>query len=279
MKRILFITLGLLLAITSFGQDSLAIDSVQLSGTGADRIGSHTDFSTAELEDATKAEGDSAYIKNDFVSAIQIYEALLRNGESADVYYNLGNSYYKADNIAKAILNYERALLLQPGNSDIRANLDVARSKTVDKVEPTPDVFFVIWIKALINSLSANAWATWAIACFILLIVSLYFFIFSKYIVLKKIGFISGIIFLICVVLANVFSAQQKEELLVRNSAIVMSPSVTIRSTPNESGTSLFVLHEGRKVSVKDNSMKEWKEISLEDGKVGWIPSSAIEII
>lgn len=279
MKRILFITLGLLLAITSFGQDSLAIDSVQLSGTRADGSGSHTDFSTAEFEDATKAEGDSAYIKNDFVSAIQIYEALLQNGESADVYYNLGNSYYKADNIAKAILNYERALLLQPGNSDIRANIDVARSKTVDKVEPTPDVFFVTWIKALINSLSANAWAAWAIACFILLIASLYFFIFSKYIVLKKIGFISGIIFLIFVVFANVFAAQQKEELLVRNSAIVMSPSVTIRSTPNESGTSLFVLHEGRKVSVKDNSMKEWKEISLEDGKVGWIPSSAIEII
>lgn len=279
MKRILFITLGLLLAITSFGQDSLAIDSVQLSGTRADGSGSHTDFSTAEFEDATKAEGDSAYIKNDFVSAIQIYEALLQNGESADVYYNLGNSYYKADNIAKAILNYERALLLQPGNSDIRANIDVARSKTVDKVEPTPDVFFVTWIKALINSLSANVWAAWAIACFILLIASLYFFIFSKYIVLKKIGFISGIIFLIFVVFANVFAAQQKEELLVRNSAIVMSPSVTIRSTPNESGTSLFVLHEGRKVSVKDNSMKEWKEISLEDGKVGWIPSSAIEII
>lgn len=279
MKRILFITLGLLLAITSFGQDSLAIDSVQLSGTRADGSGSHTDFSTAEFEDATKAEGDSAYIKNDFVSAIQIYEALLQNGESADVYYNLGNSYYKADNIAKAILNYERALLLQPGNSDIRANIDVARSKTVDKVEPTPDVFFVTWIKALINSLSANAWAAWAIACFILLIASLYFFIFSKYIVLKKIGFISGIIFLIFVVFANIFAAQQKEELLVRNSAIVMSPSVTIRSTPNESGTSLFVLHEGRKVSVKDNSMKEWKEISLEDGKVGWIPSSAIEII
>ena len=75
---------------------------------------------------------------------------------SADVYYNLGNSYYKAGEIAKAVLNYERALLMKPGNSDIRANLEVARAKTIDKVEPVPEVFFVSWAKALINSMSVD---------------------------------------------------------------------------------------------------------------------------
>ena len=111
------------------------------------------------MEDATKAEGDSAYIKDDYTTAIQIYESLLKNGESADVYYNLGNSYYKIGEIAKAVLNYERALLMKPGNSDIRANLEVARAKTIDKVEPVPEVFFVSWTKALINSMSVDAWA------------------------------------------------------------------------------------------------------------------------
>lgn len=279
MKKILFFTFSLLISALTFGQDSLAVDTTQTLSTDSVSMGAHTTFSSAKLEDATKSEGDSAYMKNDYASAIQIYEALLNKGEAAEVYYNLGNSYYKAGETAKAILNYERALLLQPGNSDIRANLEIARSKTIDKVEPTPEIFFVSWTKALINSMSVDAWANWGIAFFILLIASLYFFFFSKVVVLKKIGFITGLLFLMCTVLANVFAMQQKESLSNRDSAIVMNPSVTVRSTPNESGTSLFILHEGSKVVIKDNSMKEWKEIRLEDGKVGWVPATSIEII
>lgn len=278
MKKILFIALGLLMAVTSFGQDSLTTDSTQM--IQGDTVSIHNaEFSGSKLEDVTKAEGDSAYIRNDFASAIQIYESLLRKGESADVYYNLGNSYYKINEIAKAILNYEKALLLQPGNGDIRANLEIARGKTVDKVEVVPEIFFVTWTKALINSMSVDSWAIWGIVSFLLLIVSLYFFIFSKQVVLKKVGFIAGIIFLIVVVMANVFASKQKEELLNRDTAIIMSPSVTVRSTPSENGTSLFILHEGHKVNIKDDSMKDWKEIRLEDGKVGWVPVGSIEII
>lgn len=266
------------MSITCFGQDSLNIDSLQINQV--DSIAStHATFSNSALENATKAEGDSAYIKEDYITAIQIYEAILKNGEAAEVYYNLGNSYYKAGEIAKAILNYERALLLQPGNSDIRANLEVARAKTIDKVEPAPEIFFISWIKSLINSMSVDAWATCGIISFVLLIVALYFFIFSKQILAKKVGFISGIILLIITICSNIFASQQKKELVNRVEAIVMPPSVTVRSTPSESGTSLFILHEGKKLSIKDNSMKEWKEIRLEDGKVGWVPASAIEVI
>ncbi|MCM0237928.1 tetratricopeptide repeat protein [Bacteroides fragilis] len=278
MKKILFFTLGLLVAVTSFGQDSLVTDSTQRMEGDSVNI-RNTEFSSSKLEDATKSEGDSAYIRNDFASAIQIYESLLRKGDAADVYYNLGNSYYKVNEIAKAILNYERALLLQPGNGDIRANLEIARSKTVDKVETVPEVFFVTWTKALINSMSVDAWAVCGVVSFLLLIVSLYFFIFSKQVVLKKVGFITGIVFLIVVVMTNVFAFKQKKELLNRDSAIIMNPSVTVRSTPSENGTSLFILHEGHKVDIKDSSMKDWKEIRLEDGKVGWVPVSSIEII
>lgn len=279
MKKIFLFICVLWVTVASFGQDSLTGDSIQSSGKDSVRIGSHTEFSAKDMQEVTKAEGDSAYMKNDFASAIQIYEALLKKGEAADIYYNLGNSYYKADNIAKAILNYERALLLQPGNADYRANLEVARSKTIDKMEAVPEIFFITWIKSLINSMSVNAWAICGIMCFILLIVSIYFFVFSKQILWKKIGFIAGILFLIFVILSNVFAAEQKDRLLNRNKAIVMSPSVTVRSTPSEGGTSLFVLHEGSKVNLKDSSMKNWKEICLDDGKVGWLPSSSIEII
>ncbi|MDR3142596.1 MAG: tetratricopeptide repeat protein [Tannerellaceae bacterium] len=226
-----------------------------------------------------KANGDSAYIKNDYATAIQVYEKLLQQGESAEIYYNLGNSYYKSGDIARAILNYERALLLKPGNEDIRINLEIVRNKTVDKIDAAPEIFFISWMKLLISSVSINTWASLGIAFFILLIVSLYLFIFSKQVKMKKIGFISSIVCLLFVVCANMFATYQKKTLMNRNTAIIISPSVTVRSTPNENGTSLFILHEGSKVIIKDNSMKNWKEITIEDGKVGWLPSSDIEII
>ncbi|WP_300701357.1 tetratricopeptide repeat protein [Bacteroides sp.] len=277
MKKILFFTLSLLLSVNTFAQDSTVVDTLQSTN---DSIPAHAEFSAAKQQgNVTKAEGDSAYIRNDFASAIQIYENLLKKGEAAEVYYNLGNSYYKAGDIAKAILNYERALLLQPGNADVRANLEIARSKTIDKVVPVPEIFFVSWIKSLINSMSIDAWAKLGVVFFILLLGALYLFFFSKQIVWKKTGFIGGLVLLAFVILTNVFASQQKNELIDRNDAIVLSPSVTVRSTPSDSGTSLFILHEGHKVEIKDNSMREWKEIRLEDGKVGWVPASAIEMI
>lgn len=227
----------------------------------------------------TKTEGDSAYIRSDYAAAIQIYEQLLQQGESSEIYYNLGNSYYKSDNIGKAILNYERALLLEPGNADIRANLDIARSKTIDKVIPASDIFFVSWIKSLINTQSIDTWATCGILFFFLLIVCACLFLFAKQTKWKKTGFFAGITFLLLVILVNIFAAYQKNSLVNHDKAIILSPSVVVRSTPSENGTSLFVLHEGHKVTIKDNSMREWKEIQLEDGKVGWILTSTLEVI
>ena len=235
--------------------------------------------SNQSQEKVTKAAGDSAYMRNDYASAIQIYESLLQQGEASEVYYNLGYSYYKSDEIAKAILNYERALLLNPGNGDIRANLEIARSKTVDKVVPVPEIFFISWYKSLINTLSMNAWGKLGIVFFILFLIAVSIYLVSKKEILKMGGFIIGIVLLLFAILSNVFAFQQQSELNNRDSAIVLSPSVTVRSTPSESGTSLFILHEGHKVQVKDDTMREWKEIRLEDGKVGWVPAAAIEKI
>ena len=226
------------------------------------------DFTTLHrTENSTKAAGDSAYMR------------LLQQGESAEVYYNLGNSYYKSGDIARAILNYERALLLEPGNGDVRANLEIARAKTIDQVTPMPEIFFIGWFKSLINCLSIDAWAGWGIACFILFLACLCLFFYSKSVRQKKAGFFAGMAWIVLAILCNVFALQQKKALTERDKAIVLSPSVTVRSTPSESGTSLFILHEGHKVEIKDDTMREWKEIRLEDGKVGWLPTSAIEVI
>jgi len=226
-----------------------------------------------------KAVADSAYQQGNFAEAIRLYEEILTQGEAAEIYYNLGNSYYKADHIAKAILNYERALLLKPGNEDIRANLEIARHKTVDKVDAIPKLFIVAWKNDLVNSMSMDAWAKWGVFFFFLLIGSLYLFFFSKKTGIKKGGFTAAMVCIVLVVVCNLFANQQHKVLTDRIHAIVMSPSVTVRSTPSETGTSLFILHEGHKVQIKDNSMRAWKEIVLEDGKVGWIAISDIEVI
>ena len=229
---------------------------------------------------ATKADADQAYQENKFAEAIAAYESILETeGESADIYYNLGNCYYKTKNIAKAVLNYERALLLNPGDADIRFNLDLARSKTVDQITPTSEVFIVTWVRDITNLMSEKGWGTTAIVSFLLLLAGLALYIFGNRIVLKKIGFIGTVVFLITCVCANCFANGQKDKVVNRTGAIVMSPTITVKSTPNESGTDLFVLHEGTKVYIEDDSMKDWKEIRLEDGKEGWLPTSAIEVI
>lgn len=227
----------------------------------------------------TKSMGDSAYMNNDYKTAIEAYESLLRQGEAAEIYYNLGNSYYKEKELGRAILNYERALLLKPGDSDARTNLDIARSKTIDKVNPTPEIFFVTWFRALINTLSVNAWAVWGIVLFVCALAGIACYAFLSQTLHRKLGFISALASFALCVLCNVFAWTQANKLDNRDSAIVLSPSVVVRSTPSENGTSLFVIHEGRKVLIKDNSMKDWKEIELEDGNVGWIPINAIELI
>ena len=277
MKKIVLLMICLIGSVFFYAQDSLSTDSTM---TDTLNTNASKKINTALIANATKADADSAYAHNDFASAIQLYKSLLKEkGESADIYYNLGNSYFKVDNLAEAILSYERALLLSPGDSDIRFNLEMARSKTVDKVNPVSEMFFITWYKSLVNCMGADAWAKWGIGSFILLLVALISYIFGKHLIIKKTGFICSIIFFLLFVFSNLFAAEQKDELINRKSAIIIAPSVTVKSTPNESGTDLFILHEGRKVGVTDNSMKEWKEIKLEDGNVGWVPNNAIEII
>lgn len=164
-----------------------------------------------QAESFTKADADKAYQENKYAEAIKMYENILATqGESAVVYYNLGNSYFKEKNMAKAVLNYERALLLNPGDADIRFNLDMARNKTVDQITPATEVFIVTWINSLTNMQSERGWAKIGIVSFICLLVGLALYIFSKRLFIRKIGFIGAIILLVVTVCANLFARQQK---------------------------------------------------------------------
>ena len=227
----------------------------------------------------TKAEADSAYVHGQYQQAITQYEALLKQGASADLYYNLGNAYYRTENIPEAVLNYERALLLSPGDRDIRFNLQIARSKTFDKIVPESEMFFVTWYRSLVSMMSVDGWARTALVALALTIILLLVYLFSERIWLRKAGFFGGVALLLLFVGANIFAWQQKTDLLNRKGAIIFAPSVTVKSTPAANGTDLFILHEGTKVVITDGSMKEWKEIRLADGKEGWIESRHIRVI
>ena len=222
---------------------------------------------------------NAAYAKGDFAKAIELYESVLKEkGESATVYYNLGNSYYKANKIAPSILNYERALLLDPGNSDIRFNLEMAKLKTVDKIEPVGEFFLTSWFRSVQNLLSTDAWSTFAIVCFILLIGCLFLFFFSRMILVKRLSFYIGICLLILTVFGNIFAYNQNKMLAESNSAIIFVPTTTIKSSPADSGTDLFILHEGTKVKLR-SKLGDWNEIETADGNVGWIKSGEIVVI
>lgn len=227
----------------------------------------------------TKTEADSAYARGEFQQAIKDYEALLKQGASADLYYNLGNAYYRSENITRAVLNYERALLLSPGDRDIRFNLQIAQAKTIDKIVPESEMFFFTWYRALVNLMSVDGWASVALVSLALVIILLLVYLFSERVWLRKVGFFGGILMLLLFVLSNIFAWQQKQNLLFRKGAIVMTPTISVKSTPASNGTDLFILHEGTKVVITDSSMKDWREIRIADGKEGWIESKHLEEI
>lgn len=234
----------------------------------------------AQVDAVGKEVGDSAYAKGDYQAAIEAYKAILAdNSVSPEIYYNLGNAYYKASEIGKAILNYERALLLDPSDEDIRFNLELAQSKAVDKVDDGFKLFLTEWIEALVNVASMETWAVIAIVTFVVMLIALLLLFFGKSIALRKASMWCSIIMLIITLFANYAAMSHYSKLTSREMAIIMSPTVTAKSTPDNSGTNLFEVHEGRKVRVSDDSMKEWKEIELENGTVGWVPANALEVI
>jgi tetratricopeptide (TPR) repeat protein len=224
-------------------------------------------------------QAETAYISEDYSKAIELYKNILLNyGDSYEIYYNLGNAYYKTGSIAPAILNYERALLINPKDGDARFNLKIARLKTVDKIEPLGEFFLVKWFRNVQNIFDIDTWAAIGITCFFLFICCLVLFFFSKWMKMKKTGFYLGVIFMTIVLFSNFFAWNQKKSLINRSGAIIFAPTVTIKSSPDISGTDLVVLHEGTKVFIK-SSMGEWNEIELEDGNIGWINQKDIEKI
>ena len=227
----------------------------------------------------TKADGDNEYSRGNYQQAIRDYEELLKQTKSADLYYNLGNAYYRTDNITRAVLAYERALLLSPGDDDIRFNLQMARSKTIDKITPQSEMFFVTWYRALVNITSVDGWADIAVVSMIAALILALVYLFASRMLFRKIGFFGGVAMLTLFLLCNLFAWHQHAILTERTGAIIVSSSATLKATPTQQAKDNGVLHEGTRVDIIDDTMRDWKCVRLADGREGWLQSNKIEKI
>lgn len=219
------------------------------------------------------------YTKEEFQKAIDGYNQILMAGiESPEVYFNLGNAYYKTKQYTLAILNFERAKLLAPDDEDIEFNLQVANQHVVDSIQELPGLFIVRWWNSLVNSHTTDTWAVFSIVGFVLFLCMLGLYFFARSGDIRRISFWAGCVLLILTIFSWSFAAQQKSRLVNHSYAIVMQPTVTVKSSPSEKGTNLFVIHEGLKVRITDK-LGDWVEIRLADGNKGWLLTESIERI
>ena len=228
----------------------------------------------------TKVQADELFSQGDYEEAIDAYNLLIeRQGGSAEVFYNMGNAYYRLDSIARAILCYERALRLQPGDDDARFNLQLAYSKTIDKIAPEREMFFVTWYRSLVRLLSVDAWAYTALASLALAVVLLlvYFFAYGER--LRRLSFFASLTMLLLFLLANLFAWQQQRALSSHSDAIVIQEVLPVKNVPSDEGNDEFSIHAGTKATVTDNTMDDWKQLRLPDGREGWVPTQTIEMI
>ena len=233
----------------------------------------------AQENDSLIIKANDYYTEAQFQDAINAYEAIINSGyESSEIYYNLANAYYKEKVIALAILNYEKAIQLAPNDEDILYNLELTNRLVVDKIEVLPVFFIIGWIRNLKSIFTSDLWAIISLVSFILTLVFISIFLYSRSIGLKK--FSLGFAFFIVIIstISLIFSHQQKQAILNGNTAIITNLSVTVKSSPDISGTDLFVLHEGTKVWIEDK-ISDWNEIKLSDGSIGWLKVENIEVI
>ncbi len=224
-------------------------------------------------------KGVKQYTSGNYKEAVELWTILYNAGyRSSGLNYNIANAYFKLQNIPKAILFYERAYLLDPANEDVNYNLQIARTLIVDRFQEIPELFFIRWYNILALLLSSNNWALISVITFVICLGALSLYIYSAKYMYKVAGFWLALIMLFLAVSAQAFSQRNKYLVYESHNAIIFSPVISGKSSPDASGTDLFVLHEGTRVSIEDE-VGEWYEIRLSDGNKGWVPANSLDII
>jgi tetratricopeptide (TPR) repeat protein len=236
-------------------------------------------FSVTVLGNETFQKANEAYSRKDYANAILLYEELINKGyKDAMVYYNLGNAYFKDNQLAKSLLCYERALRLSPGNEDVKHNISFVNQQTIDKIEVQPEFFLKTWVYTLRDLFTVELWAITSIVlvCIGCICIALLLILSSAR---WRMGlFVTACMVVMIAVLSIVFSCMQKNNINRKDEAIIMQKIITIKSTPDVSGTDLFTVHEGIKIQITDKA-GSWIEVRFSNGNKGWIKEDAVEII
>ena len=224
-------------------------------------------------------QANTLYSKGNYADAAKLYEKIISTqGVAPELYFNLANAYYKSNEIGHSILNYERALRLSPTYDDARYNLEIAQLKVVDNVGLNQSFFIGRWIDAFIKLLNSNQWLLFSFSVFLFSLVCAFVFIFGPTRQFRKISFYIGFVAFAISFFTFVFSGIRKDQMLNHRDAIIMSGVVSVKGSPDKSGTELFQLHEGTKVSIK-STLGSWTEIKLGNGNIGWVEQENIERI
>lgn len=229
--------------------------------------------------DSLFLNANKLYQQDDYEPALEEYNAVVLSGfESADLYYNMGNAAYRSNSIGHAILYYEKALKLEPAHEDAIHNLDFVSRYRLDAFDEVPVLFLGAWIKGFIHLFPEQAWSILALIFFMMILTGLLVYLFSRHIVVKKTGFISGLVAVMLFGITISSALCTHRNIVNPDAAIILAPSVVVRSTPSESGTELFILHEGTKIKVNEE-VSGWQNIKVIDGREGWIMTGDFESI
>ncbi|MGL4363667.1 MAG: tetratricopeptide repeat protein [Bacteroidales bacterium] len=232
----------------------------------------------AQCCDTLWQQANIFYTQGKFAEATDLFEEIEKKGIcNALLFYNMGNSFFKQNEIAKSILYYERALRLAPHDEDTQYNLARSNDQIVDKIEPLPEFFVVSWIKSFRKLISIDAWAIIGITLFTV-VLSLCLITFFLNFSHKKILLFIAIISLLVSCLSTTIAFYEYKEFSNHTAAIVSSPVTSVKASPTSGGIDLFILHEGTKVFIME-VISEWVKIKTADGNQGWIIANALEVI
>lgn len=224
-------------------------------------------------------KANDAYSMGQYATALSEYRKIEESGyESYKLYYNMGNAYYKTDNIGKAILYYEKALKLNPAGVDAKNNLQIAKLQTLDKIDVLPEFILTTWVKKIRNMISSNGWAYMAVGLFAVVCIFLLMFKFAPGTGGRKLSFVLACVMFLFFVFALLFAFNLRANAAADDSAVVMVPVSNVKSAPNSTGNNLFILHEGTKVEILEEAGK-WCRVEISDGRQGWLEIKDVEVI
>jgi len=224
------------------------------------------------LEDANKAYNQAKYD-----SALLLYHQIEEAGyHSAALYYNMGNAYYRSEDLASAILQYEKAIRLAPDNEDIQYNLQHCNQLIKDKIEATPPIFYIRWWNGFSMLLTPSQWAISILVLICFVCTSIGFYLFLHSYTARKTSFLSALLLIVFTITAFGAAIYRNKQIHQNNQAIIFTYTLNVKASPDDNSSTLFVIHEGLKVKLTDK-IGEWHEIKIPNGDKGWVKKSDLK--